>query len=68
MPSRFVGDLKRAELLAELSRLRRDDGLDHVVEAHGGGVGELSALRDEDLRELLKLARMRQLIWRQQDE
>ena len=60
--------MTREELLEELGRLRDDDGLDHVAGSAGSGVGPTDALDEETLRELLKLARWRRLLWSQQDE
>ena len=63
MANRFVNDLSRAEVLAELSSYTDDDGLDHTTQLDGRKVRDPSTLNDEDLRELLKLARMRKLLW-----
>jgi len=68
MPNRFVNDLSRAEVLAELRSLRDDDGLDHTSELDGREVEDPSALDDGTLRELLKVARMKALLWSQLDE
>ena len=66
--NRYVHDLTRAELLEELRTYRDDDGLDHVAGRDGQDVGDPEHLSDDDLRELLKLARWRRLLWAQQGE
>ena len=66
--SRFVGDLTRSEFLEELATYRDDDGLDHVTGPDDEPIEDPATLDDETLRELLKLARLRALLWRQQDE
>jgi hypothetical protein len=66
--TRFVGDMTREELLRGLAALRDDRGLDHVANVDGSSIGPAEALDDQTLRELLKLARWRRLLWSQQDE
>lgn len=67
-PNRFVNDLTRTEVLKELRSLRDDDGLDHTAELDGCEIEDPTALDDETLRELLKVARLKALLWRQLDE
>jgi hypothetical protein len=66
--SRFVNDLTRAEVLEELASYRDDDGLDHTSELDGEEIADPTALDDETLRELLKVARTKALLWSQLDE
>lgn len=68
MPRRFINDLTRADVLEELRSLSDDDGLNHASELNGRPVTDPLMLSDEDLRELLKLARWRALLWRELDE
>lgn len=68
MPRRFINDLTSAEVLEELRSYTDDDGLNHTSDLDGREVSDPQALSDEDLRELLKLARWRALLWRELDE
>lgn len=65
---RFINDLTREEVIEELRSLSDDDGLNHASELDGREVRDPTTLNDDDLRELLKLARWRALLWRQLDE
>jgi hypothetical protein len=66
--TRFVGDLTRAELLAEIRELSDVDGLNHAGELDGREIRDPTTLDVEALRELLKLARFRALLWESLDE
>lgn len=68
MPKRFINDLTRAEVLEELRSYTDDDGLNHTSDLDGREVKDPQALNDADLRELLKLARWRALLWRELNE
>jgi hypothetical protein len=62
MPAnRYVPEMTREEMLAELRGWRDRDGLDHVASRDGRDV-DLKSLSDDELREIVKLARWRELL------
>ncbi len=64
MPSRCVDEMTRDQMLAELRGWRDRDGLDHVADRDGGEV-DPQVLSDDELREIVKLARWRELLPRE---
>ena len=61
MPSRYVPEMTRADMLAELRGWRDRDGLDHVADREGRDV-EPDVLPDDELRAIVKLAQWRELL------
>ncbi len=55
--------MTREEMLAELRTRRDRDGLDHVADREGRDI-DPEALPDDELREIVKLARWRELLAR----
>ncbi len=61
MPNRYVDEMTRDQMLAELRGWRDRDGLDHVADREGRDV-DPDVLSDDELREIVKLARWRELL------
>jgi hypothetical protein len=61
MPSRYVDEMTRDDMLAELRGWRDHAGLDHVADRDGRDV-DPEALPDAELREIVKLTRWRELM------